>query len=117
MPYIVDGQPVAVADEPQNKDGIMWVPLRALSEALGATVEWDEANRVVHLKHSTAGNVQVTPGEVRTTVNSEEQELQAAPFLEGGDTWVPARFFNMQLRYALNVNLAENLVELTTWNG
>jgi hypothetical protein len=59
----------------------------------------------------------VKPGDITVTVDGEQQELQAAPFLSEGDTWVPVRFFNQPLGYALNVDLDTNRVELTTWNG
>ncbi|HEY0073434.1 MAG TPA: copper amine oxidase N-terminal domain-containing protein [Abditibacteriaceae bacterium] len=117
MPYIVDGQPVAIADEPKNQDGTLWVPLRALSEAVGATVDWDQDLQQVIVQHPRGGNIQLNIGTEDIIKNNEAQGLQAAPYVEGGDTWVPVRFFNIQLGYALNVNLAENLVELTTWNG
>jgi hypothetical protein len=59
----------------------------------------------------------VKPGDTTVTVDGEQQELQAAPFLSEGDTWVPVRFFNQPLGYALNVDLDTTRVELTTWNG
>lgn len=118
MPYIVDGQPVTIADEPKNQDGTLWVPLRALSEAVGATVDWDQDLQQIMVHHPRAGNIQLNIGTEEIVNNNETgHSLQAAPYVEGGDTWVPVRFFNIQLGYALNVNLAENLVELTTWNG
>jgi hypothetical protein len=116
MPYIVDGQSVSVAQEPQNKEGTLWVPLRALSEAVGAQVDWDQDNRVVNLYHRDR-IIRVTPGDTTVNVDGEQQELQAAPYLDEGDTWVPVRFFNQPLGYALNVQLDSNTVELTTWNA
>src|SRR5688500_15500638 len=116
MPYIVDGATVAAQREPQNKNGTLWVPLRAVSEAIGAQVEWDPDSRVANIYHNNR-IIQVTPGDATITVDGEQQELQDAPVLSEGDTWVPVRFFNQPLGYALNVQLAETLVELTTWNG
>src|SRR5215212_5490305 len=114
MPYFVYGQEVAVSQEPQNKDGILWVPLRALSEALGASVDWDASTGAVNIQHPSRGSIQLTPGNIEVIVNREPHELQAAPYAEGGDTWVPVRFFNMQLGYALNVDLGSNRVEIST---
>lgn len=116
MPYIVDGQKVEIAQEPRNDNGTLWVPLRPLAEAMGARVEWDQALQQINLHH-TKGNVQLNAGTADVILNSEPMSLQAAPYVEAGETWVPVRFFNEILSYQLNVNLAENLVELTTWNG
>ena len=116
MPYIIDGQPVTIADEPRNQDGTLWVPLRGLGEAVGATIGWDQGLKQVTVQHPKA-NVQMDIGSTDIIVNDEAKTIQAVPFVEAGDTWVPVRFFNEVLGYALNVNLAENLVELTTWNG
>ena len=113
MPYIVNGQQVAVPEEPQNKDGILWVPLRALSEALGARVDWDANTGAVNIDHP-GKSIQLTPGSIEAIVNREAHELQAAPYVEGGDTWVPVRFFNIQLGYAVNVDLGSNTVEIST---
>jgi hypothetical protein len=117
MPYIVDGQAVPIEHEPRNQDGVLWVPLRPLCEALGATVEWDQDLQQVDIHHPQKGNIQVNAGTAEMIANGEPMSLQAAPFVDAGETWVPVRFFNSILRYALNVNLGENLVELTTWNG
>ena len=116
MPYVVDGQTIPVEHEPQNKEGTLWVPLRALSQAVGAQVDWDPDNRVVNLYHKDR-IIRVVPGDTTVTVDGEQQELQAAPYLAEGDTWVPVRFFNQPLGYALNVDLPTSQVELTTWNG
>ncbi len=116
MPYIVDGQPVEIEHEPRNEDGTLWVPVRPLSEALGATLEWDQELKQIMLHHPKA-NVQLNVGTADIISNNEPMSLQAAPFVDAGETWVPVRFFNTILGYALNVNLGENLVELTTWNG
>ena len=114
MPYILNGQTLAVAQEPQNKNGTLWVPLRALCEAIGSQVDWDPDSRVVNIYHNNL-NVQVTPGDATVTAEGEQFELQEAPYLDNGDTWVPVRFFNQPVGYQLNVQLDQNLVELTTW--
>src|SRR5687767_11588297 len=105
MPYIVDGQPVAIADEPKNENGTLWVPLRALSEAVGAKVDWDQDLQQIMIQH-TKGNIQLNVGTNDLIMNSEPMSMQAAPYVENGETWVPVRFFNQILGYALNVNLA-----------
>lgn len=116
MPYIVDGQPVTIEQEPRNQDGTLWVPLRPLAEAIGASVDWDQSLQQINISH-TKGEFQLNIGTTDVIQNQAPASMQAAPYVENGETWVPVRFFNQIMGYALNVNLAENLVELTTWNG
>ena len=113
MPYFVDGQQVDVPQEPQNKDGILWVPLRPLCEAVGASVTWDPNTGTVNIEHPKR-RIELTPGNIEVIVSREAHELQAAPYVEDGETWVPVRFFNLQLGYGLNVDLGANRVEITT---
>ena len=116
MPYTIDGVPVEGALEPKLKGGTLWVPLRQISEAMGAKVDWDPANRVAIVY---AGDNMATLKMDDPTVdwNGEKRELQEAPYVEAGDAWVPVRFFNQPLGYALNVDLATKQVDLTTFNG
>nr|WP_275984109.1 DL-endopeptidase inhibitor IseA family protein [Paenibacillus hamazuiensis] len=44
---IVDGKEVQTEAPPQIIDGSTMIPARGLAEALGARVEWDEANKAV----------------------------------------------------------------------
>jgi len=112
MPYTIDGQPVEIGKEPQLKDGTLWVPLRPLIEALGGSIEWDGTEQRVTIN---LDNFITSFRLGQTTVNREawSSELQAAPYEESGDTWVPVRFFNDPLKYALNVDLNTKQVDIS----
>jgi hypothetical protein len=43
----VNGQEIMLSVAPELKDGNTFVPLRFISESVGAKVEWDDANRLV----------------------------------------------------------------------
>ena len=92
MPYIVDGQPVAIEHEPRNDNGILWVPLRPLCEAVGASVDWDQDLQQITVQHPKRGNIQLNIGTEDMIANNEPMSLQAAPFVDAGETWVPVRF-------------------------
>lgn len=49
MPYTFDDVALNIPAEPQIKEGITWVPLRAVAEAMGANVDWGPNNRVAIL--------------------------------------------------------------------
>ena len=112
MPYIVDGQPVAIADEPKNENGTLWVPLRALSEAVGATVDWDQDLQQITIQH-TKGNIQLNAGTNELILNNEPMSIQAAPYVENGETWVPVRLFENNLGYSLSADPQSGIVDLT----
>jgi hypothetical protein len=111
MPYTIDGQPVNIDKEPQIKDGTLWVPFRALGEALGGSVSWDQSTRTVTL---LLGPYTTTLRIDDATVDTDGQstQLQAPPYVNQGDTWVPVRFFNQPLGYQIGVDLANRQVDI-----
>jgi len=113
MPYSIDGQPLIAEKEPQLKDGTLWVPFRTIGQALGGTVDWDADNRVAIL-YLGSRIVTTKVGDPTVDTDGEKTELQAAPYVEDGETWVPVRFFNVALGYGLDVNLETKQVGLTS---
>ena len=74
----------------QIVDNRTLVPLRAIFEALGATVEWDEATRTVT---STKGGttVKLTIGDNKIYVNGVTRELDVPAQIINSRTMVPTR--------------------------
>ncbi|WP_276352339.1 stage II sporulation protein P [Cohnella caldifontis] len=67
------------------------VPVRTVSEALGASVAWDPAARSVTIaKHSTV--IVLTIGRTSANDGGKSVELDAAPTIASGATLVPVRF-------------------------
>lgn len=76
---------------PEIKDGRTMVPIRAVSEALGADVDWDQASRQVTLKR--AGVTILMTVDSRTAyVNGKAVEMDVAPYITQGRTLIPARY-------------------------
>jgi len=113
MPYSIDGTPVEGAHEPRLKSGTLWVPLRQVSEALGASVDWDPANQVA-IVYLGSDMATLKMGDATVDWNGEKRELQEAPYVEEGEAWVPVRFFEQTLGYKLNVGLENSQVDFTT---
>jgi hypothetical protein len=116
MPYTIQGQPVAITHEPQLKDGTLWVPFRALGEALGGRVDWDPDGKIAIL-YLGPSITTVKIGDQTVNTDGEDIELQAAPYLADGDTWIPVRFFSKPLGYNINVDLQTNKVDIVNPNG
>ena len=112
MPYTFEDASLEVSAEPQIKDGITWVPLRSVAQAMGATVDWDPDNRIaiLYLGDRIATFKIGTPS---ADVDGTPVELRAAPYLDNGDTWIPARFFEQGLGFGLQVDAQQNLVRFS----
>ena len=88
---VVDGEKAAIDAAPIVQNSRTYVPFRALAEAFGAEVAYDEATQAVT---ATLGSntVVMTIGSATYTVNGEEKTADVAPFISGGRTMVPVRF-------------------------
>lgn len=76
---------------PVIENGTTLIPIRALSETLGADVEWDEAERKV-LINKDETDIEITIGEEYAYVNENEYALNEPAAVENGRTMVPLRF-------------------------
>ena len=87
---ILDGEELEFDVAPQIVDERTMVPMRAIFEALGATVEWDDETRTVTaVRGETTVIMQV--GNYSMFVDDSEIVLDVAPLIEGERTLVPAR--------------------------
>ena len=96
---IVNNDVVTVKDAaPYVANDRTYVPFRALGEALGAEVVWDNDARTVTY---TLGKTEVvmTIGEKTYTVNGEEKTMDVAPEITGDRTYVPVRFVGEALGF------------------
>lgn len=87
----IDNKKVSFDVQPQLIGGRTMVPLRAIFEGLGATVQWDEKTRTV-TAYNEATLVKATIDVNVMSVNGEERMLDVPPMLIDGRTLVPARF-------------------------
>ncbi len=111
MPYMLNSELLEIGTEPRLEGGILWVPLRKLGAALGGSADWIAENKVVAL-YLNDHVVTLTVGDATADVDGEKMELQAAPFVENGETWVPVRLFEAGLDYSLSADAQSGIVEL-----
>ncbi|MCL2461393.1 MAG: polysaccharide deacetylase family protein [Defluviitaleaceae bacterium] len=97
--YLIDGKAVEAPAYYENADGVVMVPLRAIAEALGYTVQYDGTARSVYLNNSIALTI---GSKDYTYARTTPITLAAAPELTGDRTFVPLAFF----REVLNMNNA-----------
>jgi sugar lactone lactonase YvrE len=81
----------AVDAPPFILSGRTMVPLRAISEGLGAKVEWDAKAQKITIKLG-AKTVIVWIGKTTGTVDGKSVTLEVPPMIKKGRTFVPVRF-------------------------
>jgi len=98
----VDNSRVEFDVQPKLIGGRTMVPLRAIFEALGATVTWDESTQTV-TAYNEAYLVKSTIGKNEMLVNNEKVDIDIPPMIVDGRTLVPARFvaeaFNCDVKW------------------
>ncbi|MDP3058075.1 MAG: copper amine oxidase N-terminal domain-containing protein, partial [bacterium] len=108
---LVDNVPIAMDVAPVIISGRTLVPLRAIFEALGATVHWDEANKkITGIKGGL--NITLQVGSQLAIVNGALVILDVPPTIVGGRTMVPARFIAESLGATVNWNEPAKSVEI-----
>ena len=90
---IVNGSELKIAEgdtKPFVEDGRTLVPMRAIFEALGATVEWDDQAKTVTSK-SDNGNIEMTVGSDTIKINGADTKVDVPAKIVEGRTVVPVR--------------------------
>ncbi len=106
MPYLIQNTSVDLPTEPLIHQGATFVSLREVTVALGGTVTFDaETNGATAT--ITPWSAHVVAGSFECTVEGEGQsvpvELPEAPYLEGGEMYVPAHFFQNAFGYEVEI--------------
>ena len=101
--YFVNGQKMLLDSAPFIKDNRTYLPVRSVSETVGASVEWDSNARMITIK-SDSNTIRLWIDEDQALVNSSLVKIDAAPFIQNGRTMLPIRF------------VAENLGMEIEWN-
>jgi len=103
----LDGRPLAFEDvQPfvARSSGQTLIPVRAVAQALGAAVEWDQFSRTAFFRRE-GRIIQVTAGEAQARVNGSPVSLGQPAVLWQDRTLVPLRF------------LAEGFGAQVDWDG
>ena len=107
----VNGHLIRFESDPYLKNDSTMVGFRAILEALGADVTWDDETKTVT---ATKGDttVSLTIGENTAYVNSEKIELAASPEISGQSTMIPIRFISEQLGMKIGWESENRLVTI-----
>ncbi|MBS4007377.1 MAG: extracellular solute-binding protein [Clostridium sp.] len=98
---VVDGTALTMEATPQIINGRVMVPFRAVTERLGAQVNWNGQERSVSV---TKGDIvlRLVVGQTTATNRGRTVTLDAAPVQVGGHVLVPLRFLSTGLGYLVH---------------
>lgn len=111
---ILDGNQLEPAVSPYAVKGTTMVPLRIITESLGATLQWDksEPNKVTVRKG--AMTIVLRGNSTTGYVNGEKVTLPAAPVFASGTTMLPVRFLAERFDFTVAWDNARYAVVLTS---
>lgn len=92
-------------------DGVTQVPLRFISETMGADVHWNGAARQITIEHQGT-TIVMTVGQQAVRVGSQTQTLSQAPVVLQGTTFVPLRFVSETLGAEVHYEAADRSVQI-----
>ncbi len=99
--YVINNELVTGDAAPYVADSRTMVPIRALTEAFGAKVDYDNDARTVTIVNNDT-TIVMTVGETTYTVNDAEKTMDVAPVIGSGDrAYVPVRFVAEALGYTV----------------
>jgi hypothetical protein len=109
----INNSPLQMDVPPMIVNGRTMVPLRAIFEALGATVQWNPDNQSIV---ATKGNmnIRLQIGSTTALNNGSQVTLDAVPLIEGGRTLAPVRFVSEALGAQVNWVAADRQVNIIT---
>jgi hypothetical protein len=110
----IDGVPASYdGTPPQILKGRVLVPVRGVLEQLGATVKWDDVNRVVSATRE-GNSFTLKIGDPVVTKNQETIRLDVPPQVITGRTMVPLRFVSEALGCTVEWNAIAKVAKITT---
>ena len=113
---VIDGEKLELDVPPQLVEQRTLVPLRAIFEKLGATVEWDQATQTATATKGT-DVVQITIDSTTAYVNGQAQTLDVSAMAIDGRTLVPVRFVSESLQADVQWIQETQTVQITTQAG
>ncbi len=111
----VDGEKLSFPDQAPfiNPDNRTLVPVRFVSEALGADVEWNGEQQRVDISHQGKG-IKLTIGQKEAQVDTGIVTLDTNAAITNSRTMVPLRFVSECLGAQVRWEAAERAVYITT---
>jgi hypothetical protein len=109
--FFVNGQSYNMDASPFISNGRTLVPVRYLANALGAQTDWDAATRQVTITKGVA-TTELTIDSTAIITNGKTSQMDTAPLILNGRTYLPARDIAEALGYTVEWNAAGQTVNI-----
>ena len=110
---ILDGRQLTFEVPPIIENGRTLVPLRAIFEAMGASVNWDNSTRTVTSVKGTT-TVVLPIGSTRPTVDGQVWPLEVPAKIKNDRTLAPLRFVGEAFGGKVDWNSSTRIITITT---
>lgn len=110
---IVNGETVKFDIEPYIENNRTMVPIRFISEALGAKVDWNDTYKLVTITFNDI-KIEQKIGKTVAIVNDQEVTFDVPAIINSGRTMVPVRFVSEALGANVEWNGTTRTVIITT---
>jgi hypothetical protein len=110
----VNGMPVGMDAAPLIKDGRTFLPIRALIETLGGSVQWNASTKTVRVMLGSR-TVALTIGSKTALVNGSPVTLDVAPMIVKGRTFLPLRAVAENIGLDLAWEPVSQTISFTYW--
>lgn len=88
----IDGEKVSTDVDPVLLNGTTLVPIRVISEALGAEVEWIPEQQKVIIEKGKLFEIEIVIDQIQAQINGKKVDLLQKAQIMSGRTMVPLRF-------------------------
>lgn len=109
---IVNGSTITGTQSSYVTNGTTMAPMRAVSEALGASINYDAKTKKITIANSDT-KIILTVGKYQATVNGETVVLAVAPVIKNGTTMVPLRFVSQSFGCDVGYNSKTGVITIT----
>ncbi|HYF84545.1 MAG TPA: N-acetylmuramoyl-L-alanine amidase family protein [Clostridia bacterium] len=105
------GKKVSTASPPIVKNNRIYLPVRAVGEALSYKAVWTAKTKTMELKASSQ-TIKVTIGNVYAYVNGKKTKLDAAPIMYNDRAYIPLTFVQKYFNFTTTYDKAKNLITI-----
>ncbi|SEM54973.1 stalk domain-containing protein [Paenibacillus sp. OV219] len=109
----INGKAQNFGTSPIQINGMTFVPMRGIFEALHATVKWDQATKKITAFRGTT-TISLTLGSKKALINGQQATLQQASFAKNGTTFVPLRFISEALKASVKWDAKTGNIDITS---
>lgn len=109
----VNGAKQIYDQPPVTQNGRILVPIRGISERLGATVNWDSKAQTITIKNPGT-TISLKIGSKTPVVNGTKTQIDVPAQLINGRTMVPLRFVAEALKAGVTFDSQSKLISVTT---